>query len=140
MHNTTTVYIVAISCILFVFTYTLFVVPETSSLASRQHLQEEGSRDFGAQRQPSDSANIRGWINRLKVSSSVIFEPFEVLRPMHNARTGKRNWRLVYCAIHIFIVYLAEGYAIVAAVLYFSTQYGYTPAEVRVILPKKSCI
>ena len=66
----------------------------------------------------------------MQSSLAIIFEPLRQLKPTYNLTTGKQNWHLVYCAIHAFIVAVADDYAVLAMILFFTTQYQYTPAEV----------
>ncbi|KAF9562858.1 hypothetical protein CPC08DRAFT_816884 [Agrocybe pediades] len=140
-HNTTTVYMVAILSLAVTFSYTLIVIPETFPLESRQQLlagKRRSSSTQGDTEDPTESVTAtalpKNLFGRLKSSLSIALEPFRILSPTYNMLTGKRNWRLVYCAAHIFVVSLAEGYAMVAAILYFSTQYMYTPAQTGYVL------
>ncbi|KAF8810289.1 MFS general substrate transporter [Phlegmacium glaucopus] len=74
------------------------------------------------------------WTKNLTSSLAVVFEPLKQLKPSYDPSKGRRNWRLVFCAIHVFIVTVADGYAALAMVLYFTTHYKYTTAKVGYIL------
>lgn len=72
------------------------------------------------------------WTQKIKAVAAVALEPLELLKPTFNPMTGKTNWRLVYCTVHTFIVTLADAYALPAMLIFFTTQYSYTPAQVRI--------
>ncbi|KAJ7912561.1 MFS general substrate transporter [Mycena leptocephala] len=45
------------------------------------------------------------------------------------SRTGRRNWRLILCAVHMFFAGLGSGYAVPSLVTIVTSLYQYTPAE-----------
>jgi len=99
------------------------VIPETFSSAKREQLRLERLGHTSTDR-----------ISKVKSSLMVAFESSDVLKPTYNPENGKKNWRLVYCAVHIFVVTLADGYAMQATLIYLSTQYMYTPPK-SVLVP-----
>ncbi|KAJ6629315.1 MFS general substrate transporter [Mycena sp. CBHHK59/15] len=58
-----------------------------------------------------------------------IFEPLHQLKPSRDPETGARNWRLVYCAIHVFLVDLGGSYGTTALIVYLTAVQKYTPQE-----------
>ena len=107
----------ALACI-----YIALVLPESFPISKRNELR--------SRREEETLAVPRSWAKEMQASLAIIFEPLQQLKPTYNFSTGKQNWRLVYCAIHAFIVAVADGYAVLAMILFFTTQYKYTPAEV----------
>ena len=109
--------IIALACI-----YIAFVPPESFPTSKRDELR--------SRREEQTLTARRSWAKEIQSFLAIIFEPLQQLKPTYNPSTGKMNLRLVYCAIHVFIVAVADGYAILAMILFFTTQYQYTPAEV----------
>ncbi|KAF4612066.1 hypothetical protein D9613_003886 [Agrocybe pediades] len=129
-HNTKTVYAVSIACMMFLVLYTFLMVPETFPVEKREQLRlERLENSRSGESNAQNSGSIRSWLSRMRKSVMVAFESFEVLKPTYNPESGSKNWRLIYCAIHIFVVTLADGYVMQAALIYFSTQYMYNPAQ-----------
>ncbi|KDR78060.1 hypothetical protein GALMADRAFT_266598 [Galerina marginata CBS 339.88] len=124
-HDTITVYITSLSILGSLLLYTVVAVPESFPSAKREKLRRER-----VARAPSSQS----WIQTLKLSTAVVSEPLQLLKPDYNPLTGRQNWRLVYCAVHIFIVTVADGYAVIAMALYCTTRYNYTPAETGYVL------
>ncbi|KAJ7263097.1 MFS general substrate transporter [Mycena rebaudengoi] len=58
-----------------------------------------------------------------------IFEPLKRLQPSRDPETGTRNWRLVYCAVHVFLVDLGGSYGATALIVYLTALQKYTPEE-----------
>jgi len=125
-HSMLTVYLVSSAIIALACIYIAFVLPESFPISKRDELR--------SRREEETLAVPRSWAKEMKSSLAIIFEPLRQLKPTYNSSTGKQNWRLVYCAIHVFIVAVADGYAVLAMILFFTTQYKYTPAETGYVL------
>lgn len=125
-HNTLTVYLVSLVIIALACIYIALVLPESFPFSKRDELR--------SRREEENHNAPRSWARRIQSSLAIIFEPLRQLKPTYNPSTSKQNWRLVYCAIHAFIVAVADGYAVLAMILFFTTQYQYTPAEVSHLL------
>ncbi|KAJ3509497.1 hypothetical protein NLJ89_g5196 [Agrocybe chaxingu] len=108
------VYVVGVSFLVVICLYIIFVLPESFPTSKREELQ----------RQRVDGGH----------GIKVVFEPLKRLVPTYDADVGRYNNRLLYCAIHIFLVSLADSYAVVGMILYFTTQYKYTPAQTGYVL------
>lgn len=104
--------------------FTALFLPESFPAEKRELLRLERIAET------SSIAERPSWIQKLKASTAIILEPLELLKPTINPRTGKQNWRLVWCTAHIVVVTLADAYALPAMMLFFSTKYKYTPAQV----------
>ncbi|KAF8147778.1 hypothetical protein K438DRAFT_1867303 [Mycena galopus ATCC 62051] len=50
------------------------------------------------------------------------------------AATGRRNWRLSICAVHMFFAGLGSGYAVASLVTIVTSLYQYKPAETGYML------
>lgn len=122
--NYVVVYAISFLTLVIAITYTVFLIPESFSVEKREELR----------RQRIDQAatsSSQSWILRMKSSFSIVLEPLLGLKPTYNPSTGKTNWRLLYCAAHVFIVTLADAYAVMGMIVYFTSRYHYTPAQVR---------
>ena len=117
-----TVYLVSSAIIALAYIYVALVLPESFPISKRDELR--------SRREEETLTAPRSWAKEMKSSLAIIFEPLRQLKPTYNFSTGKQNWRLVYCAIHVFIVAVADGYAVLAMILLFAVQYQYTPVEV----------
>ena len=104
------------------YIYIALVLPESFPTSKRDELR--------SRREEETLTAPRSWVKKMQSSFAIIFEPLRQLKPTYNPSTGKQNWRLVYCAIHISIVSVADSYAVLALILFFTTQYHHTPAEV----------
>lgn len=124
VNNLTGVYIISIAVHTLTCIYILTILPESFPLTKREELRRQREEE-------ARSTPLHGWVRNILSLLAIVFEPLKQLKPTYNPSTGKRNWRLVYCAIHIFIVTVADGYAALAMVVYFASRYQYTPAEVR---------
>ncbi|KDR78059.1 hypothetical protein GALMADRAFT_245037 [Galerina marginata CBS 339.88] len=122
---TIAVYITSLTILGSLLLYTMVAVPESFPASKREQLRRERA---------ATAPSSQPLIQRLKSSTAFVSEPLQLFKPHYNPLTGRRNWRLVYCAIHIFIVGVADGYAVLAMVLYFITYYKYTPAQTGYVL------
>lgn len=59
----------------------------------------------------------------------LIFEPLKMLIPTRKL-DGTRNWRLTWCAAHIFIFTTASAYTSAAWLVLATSKYHFTPADV----------
>lgn len=125
-HSTLTVYLVSLMIIALTCIYIALVLPESFPISKRDELR--------CRREEETLNAPRSWARRMQLSLAIIFEPLRQLKPTYNPSTGKQNWRLVYCAVHAFIVAVADSYAVLAMILFFTTQYQYSPAEVSYFL------
>lgn len=125
IHNDTTVYLISLLMLAITVVFTAFLLPESFPAEKRDLLRLERLA------QTSSVPDRPSFAQRLKASTAIILEPLELLRPTINPWTGKKNWRLVWCTAHIMVVTLADAYAFPAVMLFFSTKYKYTPAQVR---------
>ncbi|KAN0087878.1 Major facilitator superfamily domain containing protein [Tylopilus felleus] len=57
-----------------------------------------------------------------------IFEPFKMIIPTRRS-DGTRNWRLAWCAAHIFVFTVASSYATDACLVLATTIYHLTPED-----------
>ncbi|KAF7377866.1 MFS general substrate transporter [Mycena sanguinolenta] len=108
------VYFVAGSVWIAMFVYVNLVIPESFP----KHKRDELQRALASTAQGS-------WRSVVKP----IFEPLYQLKPPRNPETGKRNWRLVICALHVLVVDIGGAYASTAFIVYFTAVHRYTPQE-----------
>ncbi|KAF8813233.1 MFS general substrate transporter [Phlegmacium glaucopus] len=125
-HSTLTVYLVSLAVVALACVYIVLVLPESFPISKRDELR--------CRREEETLTAPRSWAKEMQSSLAVILEPLWQLKPTYNPSTGELNWRLVYCAIHVFIVTVADGYAVLAMILFFTTRYQYTPAETGYVL------
>ncbi|KAJ6572646.1 major facilitator superfamily domain-containing protein [Mycena sp. CBHHK59/15] len=124
--NARPVYYVATAIWTSALIYIWAVLPESFPKARREELRrqrEERARNAslenpGAQKPGAVAAKL-----------TLIFEPLQQLKPRRDPVTGKSNWRLVYCAIHIFFAEIGGAYATSALVIHLTTHYNYTPQD-----------
>ena len=119
-HSTLPVYLVSSGIIALACIYITLVLPESFPISKRDELRTLREEDIAP----------RSWGKKMQSSMAIITEPLRLLKPTYSPSTGKRNWRLVYCAIHVFVVTVADAYAVLAMILFFTTQHQYTPAKV----------
>lgn len=103
---------------------------EELRLRVAREAQEEESRR-------TDSESMKVW-RRVLGDVFVLLAPLKQLKPTWNVHTGKRNWRLVFCGIHIFFAELGANYSGAALVIYTTTRFNYTPADVSLPLSHSS--
>lgn len=101
--------------------YVWLVLPESFPKTKREELRLQRVRQREQQTRP-------GW--RLP-SPTGFLEPLKHLKPVRNPGTGRRNWRLVICAVHMFFAGLGGGYAVASLITIVTSLYHYTPAEVK---------
>ncbi|KAG0695274.1 major facilitator superfamily domain-containing protein [Suillus ampliporus] len=127
-NNPLVVYYISIFILGAIFVYVLAFLPESFPEEKRNELR----RQRLDQQNVEESAHQNS-LNRFISTIAVAFEPLKQLVPTRNP-DGRRNWRVVYCAIHIIIAMLASTYAPVALVLLYTTKYGYNPAQTGIVL------
>jgi hypothetical protein len=120
------VYLVSLAILILSCLYIVIVLPESFPASKRGELRLQREEDM-----PPIS---QSWLQRVQSLLVIMVEPLQQLKPKYDPSTGRYNRRLLYCAIHIFIVTLADGYAVLSMILYFTTHYKYTPAQVSLIL------
>ncbi|KAF7324877.1 MFS general substrate transporter [Mycena kentingensis (nom. inval.)] len=59
----------------------------------------------------------------------LLLEPLSRLAPTRDAETGRREWRLAICAMHVLLVDLGGAYGATALILYLTGVERYTPQE-----------
>ncbi|KAG1728590.1 MFS general substrate transporter [Suillus paluster] len=123
------VYYISISILGAMFVYVSAFLPESFPEEKRNELRHQRLAQQKNTRQNSS--------NRLISAIAVAFEPLKQLVPTRNA-DGRRNWRVVYCAIHIIIATLANSYAPVSLLLLYTTKYSYNPAQTGMLLTTSS--
>ncbi|KAG2150711.1 MFS general substrate transporter [Suillus bovinus] len=127
-NNPLIVYYISISILGAIFLYVLALLPESFPKEKRDELR----RQRLAQQNVEASAR-RNLSSRLISTITIMFEPLKQLIPVRKA-DGKRNWRVVYCAIHIVIAMLADSYASAALLLLYTTKYSYNSAQTGIVL------
>ncbi|KAJ7723286.1 MFS general substrate transporter [Mycena maculata] len=99
------------------FTYIALLVPESFP----KHRRDELQRTLAAQVLPGSS-----WLRR---TLQLVFEPLAQIKVTRNVETGTRDWRLVLCAVHVFLADLGGGYGATALIVYLTAVQRYTPQE-----------
>ncbi|PPQ83222.1 Psilocybin Transporter (PsiT) [Psilocybe cyanescens] len=125
-HSDSIVYVISFVVVGLVLTFTAFVLPESFSAERRELLRLKRLAET-----PTVSHTL---VQKVKAIAAVALEPLELLKPTYNPLTGKPNRRLVYCSVHTFIVTVADAYAAPAMLIFFTTQYSYTPAQVGYVM------
>ncbi|KAF8907010.1 major facilitator superfamily domain-containing protein [Gymnopilus junonius] len=125
-HSTLTVYFVSSIILILSCIYIALILPESFPAFKRAELRR--------QREEEAPRIAQSWLEKVKSSMAMITEPLQLLKPAYDPATGRFNWRLLYCAIHVFIVTLADGYAVLAMILYFTAHYKYSPAQTGYVL------
>ncbi|KAH7907385.1 hypothetical protein BJ138DRAFT_1116732 [Hygrophoropsis aurantiaca] len=59
---------------------------------------------------------------------TLLFEPLKQLTPKRKWNV-KYNFRLLYCAAHVFVTQIGSRYAPLAIIIYYTTKYSYNPAQ-----------
>lgn len=111
-----------------IFVYVLAFLPESFPEEKRDKLR----RQRLAQQNVEISAR-QNLSNRLISTLTIAFEPLRQLVPAPKA-DGRRNWRIVYCTIHIIISTLADWYAGSALLLLYIMKYSYSSAQTGIVL------
>lgn len=107
--------------------YIVSVLPESFPVEKRLELRRQRKMANAALTADPQHHKARQFLHTLAIP----LEPLKQLKPTLHVDTGKRNWRLVFCAIHIFLANMGDSYAVVSMILFLTTRYNYTPAEVR---------
>ncbi|KAH7909284.1 MFS general substrate transporter [Hygrophoropsis aurantiaca] len=124
------VYLVAIAMLALSCIYIVFILPESFPEEKRAELrlQRFASKRAASEPRPRSSA-----LWRAMAALTIPFEPIKKLSPQRKWN-GKYNWRLVYCAAHVLITQIGNRYAHIALVIYYTTRYSYSPAQVGYML------
>lgn len=131
MDNVVPVYGVAGAMLAAAWAYVYFILPESFPREKREELR----RQRLAQAQEAASADTQQQKGqRVLAALAVPLEPLKQLRPSHNPVTRRRNWRLLYCAVHAFFAEVGGSYSVLSIITFLTTRYNYTPAEVRVFV------
>ncbi|KAJ7641455.1 MFS general substrate transporter [Roridomyces roridus] len=97
--------------------YVWLILPESFPKAKREQLRLERLRPQQAQ------TRLMRYMLRLKRFLA------RLERPPRDPNTGRRNWRLILCAVHMFFTGLGSGYALPALITIITSLYRYTPEE-----------
>ncbi|KAJ7471907.1 MFS general substrate transporter [Mycena latifolia] len=100
--------------------YVWLVLPESFPKSKREALRLERARQ-------TQETRTGRW--RFIPRPTGVLEPLKHLKPVRDPRTGRRNWRLVICAVHMFFVGLGGGYAVASLITIVTSLFHYTPAE-----------
>lgn len=107
--------------------YVWLFLPESFPKAKRDELRLQ------RQVQSERVAPTRGVLHRALARPAAVLAPLKHLAPARNPATGKRNWRLFLCAVHMFFAGLGGGYAVASLVTIITSLYQYTPREVSIV-------
>ncbi|KAJ7653209.1 MFS general substrate transporter [Mycena polygramma] len=113
------VYYTAAAIWVALFAYIYFLVPESFPKYKRDELRR-------ALASATQDGSPKNWLRR-KVQP--ILEPLAQIKPIRSPETSTPDWRLVFCAIHIFLVDLGGGYGTTALIVYLTAVQRYTPQE-----------
>ncbi|TFK57626.1 MFS general substrate transporter [Heliocybe sulcata] len=118
--------------------YVFFLIPESFSLEKREELRRERK----AKAQEVEAAVSGGWLAkpRHRLTRILVPEQLKEFKPTRNPKTGKRNWRLFYLAVHIIFCQLADAYGVVSLMLFLTTRYDYKPSETGYVLTTLSFV
>ncbi|KAF5373538.1 hypothetical protein D9758_000903 [Tetrapyrgos nigripes] len=111
-HNALLVFWVSLTIMFLNFLFVLFIVPESFSKDRRIELRRE--REEQQAKRASNSRRLDSALG-----------PFQQLKPTINSQTGRRNWRLVLCAVHGFLTELGTSAAVTNMVTYVTAIYDY---------------
>ncbi|THV07769.1 MFS general substrate transporter [Dendrothele bispora CBS 962.96] len=135
-HNVLLVFWLAVSIMIVNFLYVLFVLPESFSEEKRLQLQKERAEER-AKRLNQTGSNF---VNRLQHALASPFEPLQALKPTVDTKTGKRNWRLIVCAIHGFLAEFGTYSAVTNMITYSTAVFNYKPATTGYLLTVTSLV
>ncbi|KAF7328926.1 MFS general substrate transporter [Mycena venus] len=99
--------------------YVWLLLPESFPKTKRDALRRERQNEQGT------SGRWRSILSR----PAAVLAPLKHLAPARDPRTGRRNWRLFICAIHMFFAGLGGGYAVPSLVTIVTSLYLYKPEE-----------
>ncbi|KAJ7240976.1 MFS general substrate transporter [Mycena rebaudengoi] len=111
--------------------YMAFVVPESFTRAKRDELRRQ------RENQARETALVNPEATRLRAIASkltAILEPLQQLKSWRDPITGKNNYRLLYCAIHIFFAEIGGHYALSTLLIILTALFDYTPQDVGYFL------
>ncbi|KAJ7485187.1 MFS general substrate transporter [Mycena galericulata] len=101
--------------------YIWLLLPESFPKAKRDELRLKHLSE-------SDQPRTGRWRRFITMLTSFL-ERLKHCRPARDPQTGRRNWRLVICTVHMFFAGLGSGYAIPSLVTIVTSIYHYTPEE-----------
>ncbi|KAG1865147.1 MFS general substrate transporter [Suillus tomentosus] len=127
-NNPLIVYYISISVLGAIFVYVLAFLPESLPKEKRDELRRQRLAQ-----QNVEASGRRNLSSRLISMVAIAFEPLKQLVPARK-EDGRRNLRVVYCAIHIIIATLADSYSAVALTLLYTTKYKYDSAQTGIML------
>ncbi|KAJ7772995.1 major facilitator superfamily domain-containing protein [Mycena maculata] len=110
-NNILSVYFVAGALWVVALLYVSLLLPESLPKSKREEFLR------GRARQP-ERTQFTGFLESLKH-----------YRPSRNPQTGRRNWRLVICFVHMLFAGFGSGYALRSLITIITSLYQYTPAE-----------
>lgn len=122
------VYYISIFVLGAIFVYVLAFLPESFPEEKRDELRRQRLAQ-----QNVDASARRNLSSRFISTIAIAFEPLKQLIPFRKA-DGRKNWRVVYCAIHITIAMLASSYAPASLLLLYTTKYSYNAAQTGIVL------
>ncbi|KAF9261434.1 MFS general substrate transporter [Marasmius fiardii PR-910] len=125
-HRALPVYYVAASIHALNLLYIIFLVPESFAKEKRDDLERERIEEASRRKAIVSQLPVR---KRLLYRLSEYLGPLKLLKPSIDKRTGRRNWRLFICAVHVFLVMLGAGYATMAMMTLLTSIYNYKPAD-----------
>lgn len=120
--NLLAVYMVAGTLWIIGLLYVWLVLPESFPKAKRDALRRERQRQVTPGR----------W--RVLSGPAAMLAPLKHLAPVRDPQTGRRNWRLLICAVHMLLVGLGGGYAVASIVTIVTSLYQYKPHETGYML------
>ncbi|KAJ7334830.1 major facilitator superfamily domain-containing protein [Mycena albidolilacea] len=120
--NLLAVYMVAGTLWIIGLLYVWLVLPESFPKAKRDALRRERQRQVTPGR----------W--RVLSGPAAVLAPLKHLAPVRDLQTGRRNWRLLICAVHMLLVGLGGGYAVASIVTIVTSLYQYKPHETGYML------
>ncbi|KIJ48459.1 hypothetical protein M422DRAFT_247796 [Sphaerobolus stellatus SS14] len=103
-------------CMAIAFVYVLFLIPESFPKSKRDLIK----------RQREEELSLRCQNPLMKLLSNLLipFESLRLLKPIHNASTGRKSYRLVWCGLHAFIVGFGEVSADFIVIFYLFTKFS----------------
>ncbi|KAJ6510526.1 MFS general substrate transporter [Mycena sanguinolenta] len=122
--NALTVYMIAATLWTIGLLYVWLVLPESFPKTKRDALRAERKRE---------QASLDGRWGVLSRVTAVL-APLKLLKPIRDPQTGRRNWRLLICGVHMFLVGLGAGYALPSLLTIITSLYQYKPEETGYIL------
>ncbi|KIK58154.1 hypothetical protein GYMLUDRAFT_246195 [Collybiopsis luxurians FD-317 M1] len=106
--------------------FTCFFLPESFPKEKRDELRRRASEETQYHR--------KGSIRQLVSKLGAAFAPMKMLKPVYNEQTGRRNWRLVWCALYILLVEIGGNYTPTAAVIYLTARFNYKADDIGFLL------